>query len=227
MSGRVQDFGREGVVSARVRRVVDVRARVALCAGAAWMCASGAHGQWGVGLQPRLPGEGFRLVDPRHGDVDSLANSLRQVDMRVDLRREVGWEKVYEAPDGKLWRFSGGLGATFSRSQYRFNQRGALITEIPAGTVFKIGASAPSAESMRDEVVVGGPAPTRIDTRADARLLAAREPTRTTSGWVETAGEEPVEIADAKARAAGKTIAEDDAYRRRRVAELVGRARGG
>ncbi len=192
------------------------------------MCAAGAHAQWVPGSRARvgmIPEDRFRLVEPGIGDVGPLSTSLRQVDMRLDLRREVGWEKVYEAPDGKLWRFSGGLGARFTRSQYRFNQRGAVITEIPAGTVFTIGASAPSAEAMRREgVVIGGPAPTRIDTRADARMTAESATAVTTTGWVDVRGEAPVEIRDARARGSGMTIAEDDGYRRRRVAELIARA---
>lgn len=214
-------------VTDRVRYFGAVRTRIAIGALGVWMCASGAHAQWVPGLRARGSLGPYRLVDQGVGDVDSLANSLRQVDMRVDLRREVGWEKVYEAPDGSLWRFSGGLGARFPRSQYRVNRRGAVVTETPAGTVFKIGASAPSAAEMRDDVVVGGPAPTRIDTRTDARLASTREPIERAVGWVEDVGEAPVEIRDAKARLEGRTIADDDGYRRRRVAELVGRARGG
>ncbi len=190
------------------------------------MCAGGAHAQWVPGVRPPAGGSGYRLVDPGFGDVDSLQNSLRQIDMRVDLRREVGWEKVYQGPDGKYWRYSGGLGASFPRSQYAFVARVGVVTEIPAGTVFHIGASAPSAESMREMIDVGGPAPSRIDTRADAGMASEGGVAERASGWVEEAGEVPVEIADAKARAAGKTIADDDGYRRRRVAELVGKVKG-
>ncbi|MGD9692337.1 MAG: hypothetical protein AB7G17_12945 [Phycisphaerales bacterium] len=177
-------------------------------------------------MRPQGQGSGYRLVDPGFGDVDSLQNSLRQIDMRVDLRREVGWEKVYQGPDGKLWRYSGGLGASFPRSQYAFVPRVGVVTEIPAGTVFHIGASAPSAESMREMIDVGGPAPNRIDTRADAGMTGEGTAVERATGWIENVDVVPVEIADAKARAAGKTIADDDGYRRRRVAELVGKVKG-
>lgn len=213
-------------MTGRVRHSGAIWARVAIGALGCVMCGGGAHAQWVPGVRPQGQGSGYRLVDPGFGDVDSLQNSLRQIDMRVDLRREVGWEKVYHGPDGKLWRYSGGLGASFPRSQYAFVPRVGVVTEIPAGTVFHIGASAPSAESMREMIDVGGPAPNRIDTRADAGMTGEGTAVERATGWIENVDVVPVEIADAKARAAGKTIADDDGYRRRRVAELVGKVKG-
>lgn len=110
------------------------------CVAALSTNVAAAHAQPGIatsGTAGRVP---VRLVEGRE-DTGPLATSSQMLPM--DLRAPTGFEHVYRAPgaDGTLMRISGGLVATFPRSQYDVREEG-IVPVIPAGTVFHIGPSA-------------------------------------------------------------------------------------
>ena len=177
--------------------------------------------------------EPIERLDAGVSDVGPLSLSLR--DMQVDLRHPTGFDRVYRAPgrDDLFMRVYGGLYAVFPRSLYAPTSMGDLAL-IPDGTTFYIGApsmdvlatpeptiplatgslhvvpqdlpdhreqstGAPTEERVRQTMWRADP---NYGGRAEARRL--REP----------AEEETVRPA----------IVSDEAYRARRMEELMRRA---
>lgn len=79
---------------------------------------------------------GLVRLDAGREDTGPIATSSRL--LPADLRAPTGFEHVYRGADDSLMRISGGLVATFPRSQYAGSQSGP-VPLIPAGTVFRIG----------------------------------------------------------------------------------------
>lgn len=113
-------------------------ARCLLIAALTATCAAAA-------VQPEA-----KPVDPGVADVGPFGMSFRR--MRVDFRKPLGFDRVYELePDSiaparttpagpaKFARISGALTAVFPRSTYAVTREGQLVPTIPAGTLFVVG----------------------------------------------------------------------------------------
>lgn len=96
------------------------------------LCAAEARGQESTARSL------LERVDPGIGDVGPLSTSQRQLPM--DLRTPTGFENVYRVRgrEDTLLRISGGLAATFPKSQYVPTAWGQ-VPVVPPGTVFHIG----------------------------------------------------------------------------------------
>lgn len=96
------------------------------------------------GLRHIGDGITLRRVDEGVADRGPLGLSLR--DMQVDLALPGGFRGVYRIAgqegdrDDLLFRQSGAVVASFSRSVYRQDKEGNVIIDVPPGTVFSIGA---------------------------------------------------------------------------------------
>lgn len=110
--------------------------------------------------QPVLPGR----LDQGFADVDGLRISLRVVP--DSFRADTGFEHVYRAPDGRLYRVAGAIYAVFDRSVY-VPTRGGVLPTIPPGTTFHIGTP------TWDEPNGAGRSETGRITRALSRRVAA------------------------------------------------------
>lgn len=151
-----------------------------------------------VELKPRLVDQGF-------DDIGALQNSLWNSHARVDLRQNTGWEKVFETSgrDGRrrLMRFDGALGASFPISEYMPTEEYGEVPISPAGLRFHIGRHEPIVATApggpRSPLMVGG----RIDPHSDAPHYPELTP-------------------HSEREAQAQTMA-DEAYRRRRVSELM------
>ena len=160
---------------------------------------------------PREPG-GMRLADQGVDDVGPLSTSLRDVNNRVELRRDSAWERVYRDPGtGLLYRYSGGLGASFRRSAYTPTRNGA-VAEIPAGTVYHIGASSPRHADLAG-VGARTPRPQRLAAATDEER--AEQPD--TSG--NAALSRPT--TEDERGLHSPTMLTNETYRRRRLAEML------
>lgn len=164
-------------------------------------------------------------VDPGIADIGPLNTSARL--LPADLRLPVGFEHVYRmrGDHETLLRVSGGLAATFPRSQYN-STRDGLFPQIPAGTVFHIGGVrprtdtpglastspiAPAFNAIDRNASGGSPtaqATTGPNTLADTRARDTRLPSPL-----------PTQRPDAPADPAN--IWNDEVYRALRVRELL------
>jgi len=120
------------------------RTRIKLMMGAL-ACAAAATGP-AVGQQAVdervVPGqEPLKPVEAGVADVGPLSESLRAVDVRVELGNPTGFGRVYEVPGrpGQYMRIDGGLWAVFPQSVYVRDRKGNEVPEIPPGTEFYIG----------------------------------------------------------------------------------------
>lgn len=86
----------------------------------------------------------LQRLDPMRQDVGPLSDSLREVNMQVDLRTPTGFQNVYRVPgrDDLLMRASGGVYAIFPESVYVQTEKGMLI-KVPPGTTYSIGMPGP------------------------------------------------------------------------------------
>lgn len=139
-------------------------------------------------------------LDAGRQDTGPLAWSTRV--FPTDLRAPMGFEHVYRDPssESSLVRISGGLAATFPRSQYDVSRYGT-VPVIPAGTVFRIGlgeSTSPFVPRYGNEYGFTatearlfassslGLAPTAVDTRAEVRRpqpARAADPSGERSIW--------------------------------------------
>jgi hypothetical protein len=208
--------------------------------------------------QPNIPGMPPMLqrVDPTIADVSPLGESLREVNMLLDLRSPAGFQNVYRMPghDDLLMRANGGVYAIFPQSVYYESKRGPAAA-VPPGTVYSIGMPGPSAFPWQ---YARGPTLIGLDGRESPTASFAPTERRTNVGTApalnrvisrrgaQAAGDEwnadgspdlnPQALADHApryeiARATPpdpstflKTVVTDDAYRSRRLAELLQRA---
>jgi len=133
-------------------------------------------------------------------DVGPIGTSLRRTTR--DLHAPRGFDEVFRTDDGLLMRRDGALEAIFPRSSYIATPDG-VAPAIPPGTIFRIDSG--DRDWSRIEPV---PQP-GVDLRVDLRANARRAPLR----------------GSPRARdAIHETIWSSEAYRRRRVAELLARA---
>lgn len=180
--------------------------RVLACVAAVFACAGGASAQFALGAQPTR-------VDQGYADIDALSTSLRAVDMPTLLRQPVGFQDLFAGSDGMLYRFDGGLGASFPYSEYIQTKDGEQVL-VPAGTVFHIG--------MRPEDLVAAPTqPRHSASRASARApLGLSDAAPIGIAAAQRGRGAPVvrsSIVDETAR----HIVTDERYRRDRIAELL------
>jgi hypothetical protein len=192
-----------------------------------------------------------RPLDSGVSDRGPLSTSLRE--SRIDFRKPLGFERVYDLPgdDDRLLRVSGALYATFPRSYYSRTKRGTMPV-IPNDTVFHIG---PPLELLDDSPpppprVADGFGRGRVETRLEIdptgetmlistamrtrpRPLPApaetrwRRPERTPAPLVATiAPVTPiiVPIMEEEETPLPQTVVTDAAYRRSRVRTLLERA---
>jgi hypothetical protein len=149
--------------------------------------------------QPEL-----RPVDA--GTEDVSVNSTSRLLPRVDQRKPVGFDQVYEMtkPDGRrvFIRMSGDIYAEFDRSVYTADGE----TAVPPGTVFKFGSPTdPDPE-------ITPPATNRVDYSAPTRVSTS----------VAGAGSDAVTRSSAAAIAVGEaSIVENELYRRVRISQLL------
>lgn len=174
-----------------------VRLVAVLCV--AWM-ASSAQGQ---SAPP-----GLVRLDAGREDTGPIATSSRL--LPADLRAPTGFEHVYRGADDSLMRISGGLVATFPRSQYAGSQSGP-IPLIPAGTVFRIGLG--SAFDPETSYVAPAYGFSVADSRAAFGASDAR-PSTAIDLRATTRTPQPARIADP---AGPRSLWEDEFYRSERV----------
>jgi hypothetical protein len=157
-------------------------------------------------------------VDPGSADVGPSRTSTRE--LQLDLRQPTSFESVYEIQRNNMFaspgqqttpffmRQDGGVTAVFPRSTYA-NTRAGLLPQIPPNTVFYIGKL-----------------PTEFSTAKAGRPHGAT--------WLDTSiasVEREREVAAAAPRpktdqpqSPGRTIFEDEEFRKYRVARLLERA---
>lgn len=118
-------------------------------------------------------------VDPLYGDSSPLSESLRDVEMQIDLRSPVGFQNVYRVPgrDDLLMRQSGGVYAIFPQSVY-VPVRGGSAATVPPGTVFSIG---PPGEWSMPSPWVRAPSLARMD--ASGATLSVEHAQRAQQIW--------------------------------------------
>lgn len=162
-------------------------------------------------------------LEQRVEDVGPLGRSLRVAP--ADLRSPTGFEGVYRVPgrEGTLMRISGGIIATFPRSEYRGDTR-----PIPAGTVFHIGSvrtllagrSLLSPNRVGVGVGVGvGDVPSASPTGAGASLADTAAPTFVDRAADRAVGREPP--GSSVGARTPPAIFTDEDYRRRRLTEIL------
>ncbi len=183
----------------------------------------------GIGARSNL-----RLIDQGVADLGPQNSSLRSVGSRVELRQDTGWERLYrDDKTGAYYRFNGAVGASFPRSSYVQNRDGTF-PEIPPGTVFHVGGDHLSAArgGARGPVGVMAEAPEegRLSSRVSNYVAAeAAEGEPILRGSLPARGalarEEAVEersrSADRARAVETPTMATNEAYRRKRMAELL------
>ncbi len=151
-----------------------------------------------------------RPLDQGFEDIGPAGASLRSV--QIDPRSPVGFEQVYRTPDGSLMRQDGGIRAIFPRSVYQVGADG-LIPEIPAGTIFHIGADDPSGLAQQLD---GSPQSSNgIDLRLERRVSATRIDGRRDESTVQNRREPERPPA---------TLFSSESYRRARLATLLAKA---
>lgn len=121
-------------------------------------------------------GASAQPVEQGVADVDPAATSMRYVD--PGLRQESDFELVHRLPgdEARFARRAGAVTAVFPRSEY-YAMRKGVLTAIPGGTVFYIGAlpeldGAPSTTATSRPVTPT--ATERIDLRTAPALMGVR-----------------------------------------------------
>lgn len=183
------------------------------------------------GLTPTL-----KPIDQTIADINPLSVSLR--DMHVDLRMPIGFQNVYAVPGQStmLMRSSGALHAVFPHSAYAPSRNGVRAL-IPAGTVFYIGLPP---EHVPDEQVEDE-SPNLMSTRIYRQralhvqsivkskvdsLVPPMHPDDALDQMPTTVSTAPRitrESPDVSSQV-GPTVANHEAYRSQRLAELIQRA---
>lgn len=202
------------------------------------LSAVGAHAQIssattdpsrGVGARTNL-----RLVDQGVADLGPQSTSLRSVGSRVELRQDTGWERLYrDEKTGAYYRFNGAVGASFPRSSY-VQTRDGTFPQIPAGTVFHVGGDhlAAARASRRPVGVLAEEAPEegRLSTRVSNLVTPeSAEGGEIIRGGLPAKGdlarqeavEDRLRSAEMARAVATPTVATNEAYRRKRMAELL------
>lgn len=155
----------------------------------------------------RVDSRAVRRVDQGFEDIDPLGTSLRHLDSRAVVSQPVDFSDLYEAPDGTLYRFDGGIGASFEQSDYVLipvnRYESVVMPAIPAGTVFHIGL-----------------APEDLSETADERWRASATARGSTRIPQDDAAARRVMAVAPAARALEPTVADDD-YRRSRLTQLL------
>lgn len=197
-------------------------------------------------------------IDPSYGDVSPLGESLRDVNMRIDLRTPFGFNDVYRVPgrDDLLMRANGGMYAIFPQSVYAPSENGVTAT-VPPGTVFSIGMPGPwtlpsqwvqppllqpmgaAGHSKEPTISPDARRPWAGSAPIDNRRRDRRGSVSSNAAW-SAEGAPPLDDADVLAAALRdvpqyqvaratppepatflKSVATDDDYRARRLAELM------
>ncbi len=151
---------------------------------------------WQTGVWQGTP------LDQGLEDVGPIGTSLRRTTR--DLHAPQGFDEVFRTDDGLLMRRDGALEAIFPRSRYIATPDG-VAPAIPPGTIFRIDSGDRDWSRIEPKPQPG------VDLRVDLRAKARRAPLQ----GVPRAGSAMLE-----------TIWSSEAYRRRRIAELLTRAAG-
>lgn len=191
----------------------------------------------GAGLAAAVLAQPVR-VEPGISDVDPTA--MVRVDPWADLRAPLGWDSVYRFETKGLYgevevkyaRKSGAISAVFPRSVYTPTRRG-LVAEVPPGTIWTLGdleaptppkpARSPSYIDRSLSTAAGGPLVVRASTKRDDRAPGhtAPEPDKPVPPLalprlpVETPASDSLD-----------RFWKDDAFRARRISDLLGEALG-
>ncbi|HEX2839562.1 MAG TPA: hypothetical protein VHN77_15700 [Phycisphaerales bacterium] len=190
--------------------------------GASAGCVGAVAALMGLGAQQGsrkdAPPE-FRAVDQGVGDRTGLSASYR--DMGVDLRAPMNFDKVYRVDarsrllqgmkgfeGGAYARAHGGLVAVFPAGSYREVAPGVDMVQVPAGTVYKLAESSRMSRvgeererSTRDLSLHSEPLVRRIDIARVSNV--------------------PVDVPTGAAGESGASIWTDEAFRQRRVVQLL------
>lgn len=191
-----------------------------LGAGAGCVCAVAAL--MGLGAQQdskKVTPPEFQAVDQGVGDRTGLSASYR--DMGVDLRAPMNFDRVYRVDarsrllqgmkgfeGGAYARAHGGLVAVFPEGSYREVAPGVDMVQVPAGTVYKL------AESSR-MTRVGQERP------RNARDLSLHSEPLVRRIAIERVSNVPVDVPTGTLEGAGASIWTDEAFRQRRVGQLL------
>ena len=179
------------------------------------MCA-GAHAQHALGGANNV-----RRVDQGYADIDALSSSLRNMQAQQLMQQPVDFNDLFASDDGRLYRFDGGLGASFPHSLYIPTRDGESIA-IPAGTVYHIG--------LRPEDLIRQPAAPRasmsmnaIHNRAD---VAAPTDAPSAQSRTRAVARPGAQVSQSSVDTSNHVLTDED-YRQRRVAELLGAPNNG
>lgn len=82
---------------------------------------------------------GFQRIDQGVEDLNALQTTLKSTASNVDMRAPTGFKDVYRGPDGRMYRFDGAIGASFTHSEYFVNKKEQLEILVPGGTIYHIG----------------------------------------------------------------------------------------
>lgn len=82
---------------------------------------------------------GFQRIDQGVEDLNALQTTLKSTASNVDMRSPTGFKDVYRGPDGRMYRFDGAIGASFTHSEYFVNKEEQLEILVPGGTIYHIG----------------------------------------------------------------------------------------
>jgi hypothetical protein len=176
-----------------------------------------------------------RPIDQGVGDAGPLSTSLRET--HPGLRQPTGFDNVYHVPgrDDLFMRMDGGMVAVFPRSTY-VRKSGRNSATVPPGTVFYIGIPTHLAMNAPDSAgVLPGwqfRLATRIAPEVDQpqstqtnklnRGFDERRQSQQSSSINASASDDAREVASPTVF----TIANDQAYRARRVQQLLQQAAG-
>lgn len=148
-----------------------------------------------------------RPLDAGIEDVGPTLTSLRW--NPSDLRAPIAFEDVYRDASGQLVRRDGALEAVFPRSSYVADRDGVFPT-VPAGVVYRIDSgTGPLREYRPSPLALRGVIDRRVDGRAVDRRIGA---VPSGQGFAQASKGEVVPLWT------------DEAYRRARVAALIGQA---
>lgn len=135
-------------------------------------------GQTGFASQPiNAGGTQWQQVRPGSSDLSPLSLDLRYNPQ--DLRQPTSFEGVYQlstdpqllgrvpgAGQGLFARFSNGMAAVFRQSEYSLRPKdGALVTEVPAGTIFM------TTDSLKHYLEREGLTPRPLDSTPSATAM--------------------------------------------------------
>lgn len=161
----------------------------------------------------------LKTVEQGVGDRSLLSRSLKLADLGTELRRDSGWERLYEfeTRDGRrrYFRYSNGISASFTHSEFVMTEEDGEFSVTPGGTIFHIGRSVDqmAAEAAQADAQPAPPdSPLRVSNRFDPQAAALAAPRMTTTQ---------------RAAPARATVMTDESYRQRRVQGLLLRVSGG